>query len=172
MKRIAIDLNKETDRQKVKATWRRAAGYVPGEPNQGLVAEIEGSPARLAEYDDSAWDVCDDICTAISKGVAFGWWRLTLELPESIDGQSIAGWQVLFEANIDDYGEIWVDGAVDLVNGVPQGFNKQQRVTVAREAEPGKKHVVACLAINGPLGKPGGGIFFRYATLAFETYRL
>ena len=31
-------------------------------------------------------------------------------------------------------------------------------------------YVLACLACNGPLGKPGGGVFMRYATLAFEWY--
>ena len=53
MPRVALDLNKEADRAKVGGTWRRAMGLVPGEPNQGLVAEILESPARLK---DSAWD--------------------------------------------------------------------------------------------------------------------
>jgi hypothetical protein len=29
--------------------------------------------------------------------------------------------------------------------------------------------VIACLAANGPLGEPRGGVFLRYATLAFES---
>ena len=50
MPRIALDLNKEADRQKVKGQWRLGPGLVPGEPNEGLVAQILNTPARLAEY--------------------------------------------------------------------------------------------------------------------------
>jgi hypothetical protein len=169
MPRVALDLNRAEDRLKVKAVWRRALGFEPGQPNQGLMAEIEGSSARLADYDDSSWETCDNIRELISKGFTFGWWRIAVELPEAIDGIPIAGSQVVFEANIDDYGEIWVDGEIDRVNGVIKGWNVQQRVTVSPSAVPGARHVIACLAVNGPLGKPIGGVFFRYATLAFES---
>lgn len=169
MPRVALDLNNQEDCQTVKAVWRRALGLVPGQPNQGLVAESDGSPARLADYDDSAWETCDNVREFVSKGFTFGWWRITVELPEAIDGMSIAGSTVVFEANIDDYGEIWVDGEIDLVNGTVAGFNRQQRVVVSSSALAGARHVIACLAANGPLARPGGGIFFRYATLAFET---
>jgi hypothetical protein len=169
MPRVALDLNKEADRQVVKGTWRRALGLVPGEPNQGLVAELEASPARLADYDDSGWEVTDNVRDLVSKGFTFGWWRITVELPETIDGQAIAGSNVLFETNIDNYGEVWVDGDIDLVNGTVVGFNAQQRVVVSPSAVPGAKHVIACLAANGPMALPRGVIFMRYATLAFET---
>ena len=49
------------------------------------------------------------------------------------------------------------------------GFNTPQRVVVTESAEPGAKHVLACLAINGPLARPGGGIFLRFAKLEFES---
>jgi hypothetical protein len=39
---------------------------------------------------------------------------------------------------------------------------------VSHSAVPGAKHVIACLVANGPLAEPRGGIFMRYATLAFE----
>lgn len=169
MPRVALDLNKEADRQQVKGTWRRALGLVPGEPNQGLVAEIEASPARLADYDDSGWEITDNVRDLVSKGFTFGWWRITVELPQEVDGQPIAGSNVLFETNIDNYGEIWVDGDIDLVGGTVVGFNAQQRVVVSPSAVPGAKHVIACLAANGPMALPRGVIFMRYATLAFET---
>jgi hypothetical protein len=169
MPRVALDLNKEAGRQVVKGTWRRALGLVPGEPNQGLVAELEASPARLADYDDSGWEVTDNVRDLVSKGFTFGWWRITVELPEEIDGQPIAGSNVVFETNIDNYGEVWVDGDIDLVNGTVVGFNAQQRVVVSPSAVPGTKHVIACLAANGPMALPRGVIFMRYATLAFET---
>jgi gluconolactonase len=169
MPRVALNLNTEVDRQKVKGVWRRALGLVPGEPNQGLVAELESSPARLADYDDSGWEITDNVRDLVSKGFTFGWWRITVELPEQIDGMSIAGSNVLFETNIDNYGEVWIDGDLDLVNGTVVGFNAQQRVVVSPSAVPGAKHVIACLAANGPLALPRGVIFMRYATLAFET---
>ena len=169
MPRVALDLNKEADRLKVKGTWRRALGLVPGEPNQGLVAELEASPARLADYDDSGWEVTDNVRDLVSKGFTFGWWRITVELPAEIDGQSIAGSNVLFETNIDNYGEVWIDGDIDVVSGTVVGFNAQQRVVVSPEAVPGARHVIACLAANGPMALPRGVIFMRYATLAFET---
>jgi hypothetical protein len=40
---------------------------------------------------------------------------------------------------------------------------------VSGSAVPGARHVIACLVGNGPLGEPRGGIFIRYATLAFES---
>jgi hypothetical protein len=169
MPRVALDLNKESDRQKVKGTWRRALGLVPGEPNQGLVAELEASPARLADYDDSGWEITDNVRDLVSKGFTFGWWRISVELPGEIDGQPVAGSTVVFETNIDNYGEVWVDGEIDVVNGTVVGFNAQQRVVVSPSAVPGAKHVIACLAANGPLALPRGVIFMRYATLAFET---
>ena len=169
MPRMALDLNKQADREKLKGTWRRALGLVPGEPNQGLVAELEASPARLADYDDSGWEVTDNVRDLVSKGFTFGWWRITVELPEEVDGQPIAGSTVVFETNVDNYGEIWVDGDIDLVAGTVVGFNAQQRVVVSASAVPGAKHVIACLGANGPMALPRGVIFMRYATLAFET---
>jgi len=169
MPRIALDLNQEADRAKVKGVWRRALGLVPGEPNQGLVAEREGSPARLADYDDSAWEVCTNVRDLVSKGFTFGWWRITVEIPEELDGMRLAGSTVVFETNVDNYGEVWVDGEIDTVNGTVVGFNAQQRVVVSQSAAPGARHVIAVLAANGPLALPRGVIFMRYATLAFET---
>jgi hypothetical protein len=169
MPRVAIDLNREEDRRKVSGVWRRALGLVPGEPNQGLVAELESSPARLAEYDDSGWEVCDNVRDLISSGFTFGWWRMAVTLPESIEGQSIAGSTVVFETNVDNYGEVWVDGEIDFVAGTVVGFNAQQRVVVSQSAVAGAKHLIAVLAANGPLAQPRGVIFLRYATLAFET---
>ena len=169
MPRIALDLDKHEDRQKVKSIWRRALGFVPGEPNQGLVGESEGSSARLPDFDDSRWEVCENLREGISKGFTFGWFRISIELPDAIDGMGLAGSTVVFETNIDDYGEVWVDGEIDLTNGAVAGWNRQQRVVVSTSAVPGTRHVIACLAANGPLARPVGSVFIRYATLAFET---
>jgi hypothetical protein len=169
MPRIALDLNAAEDRQKVKGQWRVAQGFVPGEPNEGLTAQLLASPARLADYDDSRWEVCANIRKSLSVGFTFAWYRITVELPQSVNGVEVAGSRVWFETNIDNYGEIWIDGQIDRSTGVIVGINAQQRVEVSASAVPGAKHVIACLVANGPLAEPRGGIFMRYATLAFET---
>jgi hypothetical protein len=166
--RITLDLNKEQDRQKVRGQWRVASGLVPGEPNEGLVAGLEASPARLPDYDDSAWEVSNDIRENRSRGFTFAWWRITVELPEEVDGVPLAGAQVFFETTVDNNGEIWVDGYLPPGAGMV-GHNAHQRVMISPSAVPGARHVIACLAANGPLAAPRGGVWLRYATLAFET---
>ena len=49
MPRIALDLNKADDRRHIKGEWRFAMGFVPGEPNEGLAAQLRATPARLAQ---------------------------------------------------------------------------------------------------------------------------
>ena len=39
---------------------------------------------------------------------------------------------------------------------------------MAVETEPGAEYTIATLVINGPQARPGGAIFVRHATLAFE----
>ena len=169
MPRVALDLNKTEDRQKVKGQWRLAQGLVPGEPNEGLTAQLRATPARLADYDDSRWELCSNIRDSLSVGFTFAWYRITVEVPERLDGVEVAGSRVWFETNIDNYGEIWIDSQIDRNTGVIVGINAQQRVEVSASAVPGAKHVIACLVVNGPLAEPRGGIFMRYATLAFES---
>src|SRR5215510_3081106 len=168
MPRVALDLNKADDRRLVKAEWRVAAGLVPGQPNQGLTAEILASPARLADHDDSAWEVCRNIRESRSVGFTFAWYRTAVVVPERIGDVALAGSRMWFETNIDNYGEIWVDGKIDRATGVIVGINAQHRVEVSGSTVPGTRHVIACLVVNGPLAEPRGGIFMRYATLAFE----
>jgi hypothetical protein len=169
MLRVTLDLNKAADQQLVKRQWRVGPGLVPGEPNEGLAAGMRGSPARLADYDDSGWEVCSDIRERRSAGLTFAWYRIVVELPEQVEGVVVAGSRVWFESNLDNYGEIWIDGELDRRTGAVAGINAQQRVEVSARAVPGARHVIACLAINGPLAAPAGNIFLRYATLAFET---
>jgi hypothetical protein len=169
MPRIALDLNDEEDRRKVEGRWRIGPGLVPGEPNEGLVAQTLNTPARLAEYDDSKWEVCDNIRRSVSRGFTFAWYRITVVLPPEVDGVPLTDSRVYFETNFDNYGEVWIDGKIDRAAGAIIGINAQYRVEVMNKAVPGSKHVIACLVANGPLAEPVGGIFLRYATLAFES---
>ena len=169
MPRVALDLNNAADRAQVKGQWRVAPGLVPGEENEGLTARLAGSPARLAEYDDSAWEVCDNIRQSRSAGFTFAWYRIALELPETVNGMPVAGARLWFETNADNYGEVWVNGAIDRSAGAIVGLNIPHRVELAPSAEPGADYVIACLVANGPLAEPRGGVFLRYAYLAFEV---
>ena len=170
MPRVALDLEQKDDLAVLKSDgWRVAQGLEPGEPNQGLVAEMRGSRARLPDYDDSAWPAGADIQQRYSVGLTFAWYRLRFTMPETVKGQDVAQCRVWFETNVDNYGEVYIDGQIDRSNGVVTGNNTSKRVLVAEPGRPGGAHLIAVLVANAPLGEPVGAIFMRHATLAFET---
>ena len=169
MPRVALDLNIAADRQKVKSEWKVGEGFVPGEPNEGLTARLLASPPREANFDDSGWSVCADIRKSLSVGFTFAWYRTTVELPLEVNNMPVEGARLWFETNVDNYGEVWVNGQIDRSTGVIVGINAPQRIELSPGATPGSKYVIACLVANGPLAEPRGGIFMRLATLAFET---
>jgi hypothetical protein len=133
-----------------------------------LIAGLAGSPARLVDYDDSGWEVRKDLTLWHSRGVAFAWYRIKVTLPERVAGRELRGSRCIFETCVDDYGEIWIDGECNRDRGTVQGFNVPQRVVVTPEPQPGQQITIAILGMNGPIGAPGGAVFVRYATLAFE----
>ena len=90
-------------------------------------------------------------------------------MPETVKGQDVTTCRVWFETNVDNYGEVFIDGKIDRNIGVVTGNNTPKRVLVEEPGEPGKEHVIAVLVANAPLGEPVGGIFMRHATLAFES---
>ena len=188
MATVSLDLESPDDLKTLDAQWRFGPGWIPGEPNEGLVSQTAESPARLADYDDSGWEVISDVepggpdassGTASdpglrkmrSVGFTFGWYRIRVTLPDRVDGADVSGAKMWFETNIDDYGEVWIDGEWDNPAGAVNGFNVTNRVHVTDNVRPGATHVIACLAVNGPLGRPGGGIFLRYGRLDFEIDR-
>ncbi len=169
MVRVNLDLEKKDDLEVLGTTgWKIAPGFVPGEPNQGLVAEIKASPARLPDYDDSWWDQDSDFQERRSVGFTFAWYRLHITVPDRVRGTSVAGTRMVFETNVDNYGEIYIDGVIDRVTGVVTGNNVGKRAVVEDQAVPGTSHVIAVLVANAPLGEPVATIFMRYATIAFE----
>ena len=169
MPRVALDLENPEDLAVLGTTgWRIAPGLVPGEPNQGLVAELRAVDARLQEYDDSWWEKDADFQERRSVGFTFAWYRLHITVPEQVKGQDIAGGRIWFETNVDNYGEIYIDGQIDREKWIISGNNTPQRALVEASATPGNTHVIAVLVCNAPFGEPVGTIFMRYATLAFE----
>ena len=168
MPRATLDLQSPDGLSVVQGQWRFATGLVPGEPNEGLVAQREGSDARLADYDDSGWEKDSDIQKRRSIGFTFAWYRIKVTIPSAVKGENVAGGRVWFETNVDNYGEVYVDGNIDRDKWVVTGNNTPKRVLIEDPAVPGTQHTIAVLVANAPLGAPVGTIFMRYATLAFE----
>jgi hypothetical protein len=94
--------------------------------------------------------------------------RAFLTIPSEVRGEDISGRRIWFETNVDNYGEVYVDGKIDRVNWVITGNNVGKRIQIEDRAVPGTEHVIAVLVCNAPLAEPVGTIFMRYATLAIE----
>src|SRR4029078_11844805 len=107
---------------------------------RGRVVEVRGSAARLKDSDASSWEVTTNVRELLSKGFTFAWWRITVTLPEEIDGMKLEGSHCVVNTNVENYGEIYVDSEIDLVNGVVVGFNSQQRIVVNPSVTSGAKH--------------------------------
>ena len=90
MARVALDLEDPEHLAALSTTgWRVAMGLVPGEPNQGLVAELKESPARLVDYDDSGWAKDADFQDRMSSGLTFAWYRLRVTVPPQVKGDVV-----------------------------------------------------------------------------------
>ena len=189
-----IDLQTEEGTELVGATWR----YSDAE-----VREIEfvavGSPmdplgpgdvpnrtydvvphAEAADFGDSAWRVLAPAETMLRLGngrVSFNWYRVEVTIPERIGDFDPTGSTAIFEVVVDDYAEVWVNGA--LARGLGQsggslvaGFNAPNRVVLTRNAQAGQSFDIAVFAANGPLSDPPANyIWVRSATIDFYRPR-
>lgn len=124
-------------------------------------------PIALApEFDDRDWTVDTAIHRSRGTGQVMGWFRREVVIPERVAGFEIAGSKATLLTNVDDYGEVWVEG--ELRAPVP-GLNVDARALLSEQVRPGDRFRVAILAINGPVGRPIGGIFVRYARVQFSA---
>ena len=79
----------------------------------------------------------------------------------------------MLTVNVDDYGEIWVNGELPRVAGRPspatiQGFNMPNRLVLRDTVEPGEGFEIAVFAINGPISAaPANFLWFREAKIEF-----
>ena len=170
MPRVALDLEQKDDLAVIKSDgWRVAQGLEPGEPNQGLVAEKRGSDARLPDYDDSGWESGADFQQRYSVGLTFAWYRLRFTMPETVKGQDVNTCRVWFETNVDNYGEVFVDGKIDRNIGVVTGNNTPKRVLVEEPGRAGQGARHRGAGRQRAAGRARRAIFMRYATLAFES---
>ena len=134
--------------------------------------------AEAADFDDSAWRVLAPEETMLRLGngrVSFNWYRITVTIPELIGELDPTGSTVVFETVVDDYAEIWVNGALPLALGdqggrVAAGFNAPNRVVLTQDARPGDVFSIAVFGINGPVSaSPRNYIWMRTATLDVYT---
>jgi gluconolactonase len=132
--------------------------------------------AGSIDFDDSKWEAIHPAAleTRRSTGkLCFNWYRTSITIPERVGTFETAGSTVVFEVVIDDYAEIWVDGALPRALGqaggaLVKGFNAPNRVVLTGSARPGQRIQLAILGVNGPLSDPPSNfIWVRSATLDF-----
>jgi gluconolactonase len=130
--------------------------------------------AETLDFDDSDWRVLapEETKARLANGrVCFNWYRIAVTVPERIGDLDPTGATLVFEIVVDDYAEIWVDGALPLALGdtgghVVGGFNSPNRVVLTQDAKPGQRFQVAVFGINGPISaSPANYIWMRSATL-------
>ena len=116
----------------------------------------------------------DDTLLRLANGrVCFNWYRIDVTIPERVGDFDPTGATVVFEVVIDDYAEVWVNGALphalgDVGGHVAGGFNAPNRVVLTQDAKPGETFELAVFGINGPISaSPRNYIWMRTATLDF-----
>jgi hypothetical protein len=186
-----IDLTKSQGVAAVKGEWR----YHPVTTGTGPKKnEIE--PKAHGKFDDSKWEVLKPETLGKPRGpggYSWCWYRIKVTIPDKVGDQKFAGGPVWFQTTVDDYGEIWVDGRIDLAfgksgRGAVTGFNtrnrvrlqkaevvtndKGKKVQVRRDPKPGQEFQIAVLGVNGPLGRPPGNFIFLHGFTGLEFFTL
>jgi hypothetical protein len=166
----AIDLMKQDGTDLVKGTWRRHLVSFHTGPMKN---EIE--PQAHGTFKDDDWEKIEDpvgLAKAFGPGkFSMAWYRIKVTMPAKVGDVDVSGSEAWFRATIDDYAEVWVEGAIDKTfgtsgRGAIAGFNKPNEVLLSKDVKPGQTVQVAVLAINGPFGNPPGNkIFFHKPAL-------
>ena len=129
-----------------------------------------------ANFDDSKWKTIEpkQLVDRIGGGrVSFIWYRTNLTMPAKIGNFDTKDSIAVFTAYIDDYAEVWINGAMPRRAGRPspatiQGFNIPNRVVLSEKISAGDKFQLAVFGINGPISvAPPNFVFWREAKLEF-----
>lgn len=133
--------------------------------------------AELPGFDDSDWEAVAPADLAVKRGgglVSFFWFRAILTIPGNAAGFDTAGAKAVFRVNVDDYAEVWINGAMPRTPGRPspatiQGFNMPNRTVLGdNTVSPGDRFEIAVFAINGPISAaPANFLFVREAKIEF-----
>lgn len=184
-----VDLQTREGAALVGAQWRYSDTTVEAVDFVSVGADLapSGPPNRTYEvhpraeavdFDDTQWRTLlpEETMLRLSTGrVCFNWYRVTCTLPERVGDTDVTGATVVFETAIDDYAEVWVNGALpksigDDGGAVVAGFNAPNRVVLTTDARPGQRFTIAVFGINGPISaSPENFIWMRTATL--DIYR-
>ena len=133
--------------------------------------------AELVGFDDSKWELVPPTDLGGRRGggmVSFFWFRAMLTIPANITGFATKDSKAVLHVTVDDYAEVWVNGALPRASGRPspaaiQGFNMPNRVVLGDKlVSPGDKFEIAIFAINGPISvAPANFLWFREAKVEF-----
>lgn len=169
------------------ATWRysdtkitevdfRGVGH-DGKPTGAPNRTYDFAPhAGAVDFDDSKWEALDPTTLSARRStgkLCFNWYRLDLTVPARVGEFATTGSTLVLDVTVDDYAEVWVDGALARTLGqrggsVVAGWNVPNRVVVARQARPGQRVRIAIFGINGPVSDtPANYIWIRSARLDF-----
>ncbi|MFN0060329.1 MAG: SMP-30/gluconolactonase/LRE family protein [Planctomycetota bacterium] len=185
--RSVIDLTTSAGVAQVNGVWRWQDARISEVEGRaaGPDRKPSGAPVRTHEilpragtlgFDDSSWQVIapEDLDERRSTGrVCFCWYRLKLTVPERVDEFPVTGSRMVFEIVVDDYAEIWVNGALPRQIGqsggsVVAGWNTPNRLVLSERAKPGDLIEIAVFAMNGPISDaPQNFIWVRSAQLEF-----
>ena len=132
--------------------------------------------ASAVDFNDADWQAISPRALDARRTngrLSFGWYRVTVTIPERVGAFQTAGSTVVFEIVVDDYAEVWVDGKLPVALGQTggtfiKGFNAPNRVVITSDAVPGQRIQLAVFGANGPLSNPPGNfVWVRSATLDF-----
>lgn len=184
---LIIDLQTKEGVALVNGAWRYSDASITNIEHRSVGADLKasGAPnktndfapsAQGRDFDDSAWQTVNPVTLQDRRGngrLSFAWYRIKLTIPKEVGGIDPTGMVAVFETVIDDYAEVWVDGALPFAQGqsggtVAAGWNAPNRVVLTRDAQPGDEFQIAVFAMNGPVSThPDTYIWMRLATLSF-----
>jgi gluconolactonase len=184
----AVDLATQDGAAVMQAEWRYSDTRLvqiafrdpgsDGQPTGGDTQAYDFVPkAGARDFDDSSWTRLDPSTLSKPRGhghLSFNWYRVRLTVPARIGDFDPTGYTVVFETQVDDYAEIWVDGELPHPAGesggpVVMGWNARNRLVIGRDVRPGQQIQLAIFGINGPISKsPTNFIFLHYAKLEFH----
>ena len=184
-----VDLTSAAGAAEVKAQWRYADARIVEVDHRapGPDRKASGPPTRTHDiaprggavpFDDSGWAAIspEDLEARRTTGrLAFGWYRTRVTIPERVGQVDTTGATIVFEAVVDDYAEVWVDGQLPQVlgaggDGLVGGWNAPNRAVLTRNAKAGGTFQIAIFAANAPLSDPPANfVWLRSVTL--DIYR-
>ena len=177
---LVVDLMSAEGASALGAQWRvsdvkvKEVPIIEGTITQNKMTYDIDPHAGGTDFDDSKWPVIEakDLAARRSGGhVAFMWYRTPLTIPAKIGEFDPSGAVAVLRVTVDDYAEIWVNGAIPGRSGYPRpaaisGHNMPNRVVLSTGVKPGDKIQIAVFGINGPISmSPANAVFVRDAKL-------